>query len=138
MSRPLVGTVLASLLLASAADAQIVRRGTLRDADRALIAARAGEAARSWVIDAQAPSGAVTRVAGKIALQGVTAEEKFADLLATYGPIFDLGGSVTLSPPRVLSRHGDGTPRHLRATQLVHGAEVVGHSITAEIDAAGR
>ena len=139
MSGRAVALPLTLAAFVSFADAQVVRRGSLRDADRDRLAALGGEAARHWMVDAVAPSGAVTRLLGRIELPGATAEERFAAFVELYGPLFDVapGGGVELSSPRVLTRHDDGTPRHLRAVQLVHGAAMVGHGLTIELDAKG-
>jgi hypothetical protein len=127
----------ALLVTASVADAQIVRRGTLRPADAALFAAQGGAGARHWFVDAQAPSGAVTRLVGDVALRGATTEERTADFLARWGSLFD-AGAVELTTPRVLHTGRTTGNAYVRLEQMVHGLQVIGAGLTLEITPDGR
>jgi hypothetical protein len=123
--------------LAPVAQGQIVRRGTLRPADAALLAAEGGAGARHWFVDAQAPSGAVTRIVGELALRGTTTEERTADFLARFGPLFD-AGAVELAAPRTLHTGRTTGNAYVRLEQTAHGFKVQGHGLTLEITPDGR
>jgi hypothetical protein len=138
MSRLLVASLLI-LSLARLSEAQVVRKGTLRAADRALIEAQAGAQAERWLLDALAPSGAVTRLVGTVELAGATPEDRVGDFLVRYGALFDAapGGAIQLAAPRTLHVHSRGS-RHLIVEQVVHGFTVSGHGLVVELDAEGR
>ena len=129
--------LLVFVVSASVADAQIVRRGPLRPADAALFATQGGAGARHWFVDAQAPSGAVTRLVGEVALQGATAEERAADFVARWGALFD-AGAVELAAPRTLHVSRTTGASFVRLGQLVHGMEVQGCGLSLEIAPDGR
>lgn len=127
-----------SLCVVASAEGQIVRKGVLRAADRELIAALGGSEAERFLVEARAPSGAVTRLVGRIEVSGDTLEERVDDLLTRAGPLFDVRpGLVAFGPPRVLRNHPSGEPWQVRLAQLVHGHEVVGHGLKLEFDAHG-
>lgn len=132
------------LIAAVAAPAQVKylgwERPALRAADATRLAEVGGAAAAGWLVQARAPSGAVSRIAGTIPLAGANTAERMADLLQRFGPLFDVGvagSAVTLAPPRVLLRHPGGADRFVRLAQVVHGLEVAGHGLDVELDEAG-
>jgi hypothetical protein len=88
-------------------------------------------------VDAQAPSGAVTRLVGEVALRGATTEERTADFLARWGSLFD-AGAVQLTAPRVLHTGRTTGNAYVRLEQMVHGLQVIGAGLTLEITPDGR
>lgn len=132
-----VSTLLVLVLAALPVGSQVFGRDTLRPADQALLEAQVGPASATWTLRARAPSGAVTALNGLVPLRGGDTEERLADLLERFGPLFDLDDAIELGAPEIVRRHPDGRARHVRLPQLVHGLEVVGHGLRLELTPEG-
>jgi hypothetical protein len=84
-----------------------------------------------------AADGTLRRLDGALPLQGATLDERAADFLARFAPLFG-AEAVRFGAPRPLQPRADRTPRALRLPQTVHGWPVDGAGLVLALDAAGR
>ena len=111
-----VSTLLVLALAALPVRSQVFGRDTLRPADQALLEAQVGPASATWNLRARAPSGAVTALNGLVPLRGGDTEERLADLLERFGPLFDLDDAIEQGAPETVRRHPESGECQTRIT----------------------